>query len=70
MLKNEVAETIVKPNYIKTNNKQFWDYYTAIDKEKDLVFNMEIHNIQFYDYIFNANKDKVPKKTQLQKGKN
>ncbi len=69
MLQGEYAEIIVKPGYLKSMNKEFWTYYKEIDREDDILFYIDLHEVILHEYVFNPNKEKLPKKLLLQKGK-
>jgi hypothetical protein len=75
----EISHITVKPSWLREKNQQFLkDYNIDFPKElsnddlnkafKCVIFHCEMLDIDNYEYIFKADKDKISKKKILQKG--
>ena len=63
----ERSEITVKSVYMKDKNADMISHY-KLDKDKNVVFKCEIHDIQQYEYVYNVKKDKFSKKIVLKQG--
>ncbi len=63
----EKAEINVKAVYMRDKNLDMLKHYN-LDKEKNVLFKVEIHDIQQYEYVYNVVKDKYSKKHVMKKG--
>ena len=67
---NEKSQITVKAEYMKEKNKNFLEKFGIENNNntKDIIFIIEVYNIDKYDYVFNINKDKYSKSKIIKEG--